>query len=298
MIGINQLKDRIEADCDPQLLDKLQLMYNCEGEVDKNKKTILILHKLPDDFIAEKLKDGGWTRYGMIVFVSHWLQEQYYQYLQIPYYAGTVVYAGIDLFEYNEKPDPKEKINLIYHTDPNRGLDYLYAAVKQLASEHPEIHLDVFPSGKIDTEHEDLVDLMSLIKKNKNMTLWNTTSYDKVREKLKDAHIFGYPSVWQETACLPLMEALSAGCYCVHSSLGALKETSLGITQMYPFTDNTQNHVDRFFLEMKRAVMMHKLNYDYVKSNTETTKTIADFKYDWEVRKEQWNKLFEFVLAG
>jgi len=298
MIGIHQLKDRIEADCDPQLLDKLQLIYNCDGDIDKQKQTILILHKLPDDAIAEKLKDGAWTKYSMIVFVSHWLQEQYYQYLQVPYYAGTVVYAGIELFESNDKPDPKDEINLIYHTDPNRGLDYLYAAVKELSNEFPNIRLNVFPSGDIDKENEDLVDLMSLIKNNKNMTLWEKSSQDKIRNMLKDTHIFAYPSVWQETACLPLMEALSAGCYCVHSSLGALKETSLGITQMYPFTDNTQNHVDRFYLELKKAIMLHKLNYEYVKSNTETTKTIADYKYDWEVRKEQWNKLFEFVLAG
>ena len=45
-----------------------------------------------------------------------------------------------------------------------------------------------------------------------------------------------YPNTFKETSCLCLIEAMSAGCVCVHSSLGALPDTSNGLTCMYEYT--------------------------------------------------------------
>jgi hypothetical protein len=59
-----------------------------------------------------------------------------------------------------------------------------------------------------------------------------------VREALTRAHVFAYPSVWPETSCLCLIEAMSAGLVCVHSNLGALFETAAHWTQIYPFHED------------------------------------------------------------
>ena len=39
---------------------------------------------------------------------------------------------------------------------------------------------------------------------------------------------------------------MSAGCVCVHSSLGALPDTSNGLTCMYEYTPDKLEHYNRF----------------------------------------------------
>ena len=52
---------------------------------------------------------------------------------------------AIDPIPYAEKP--KDRINLIYHTTPHRGLNIAVAAMKELAKLHGDkIHLDVYSS--------------------------------------------------------------------------------------------------------------------------------------------------------
>lgn len=299
MGGTELMQNRIHEGCDPELLDKVQIIHSRVRDLDPDKKKILVLHDLPGDPEVQHLRDGGWKKFDKLVFVSHWQQEQYFLHLGVPYSAGTVLYNAIEPIPDHIKPDPKEKIRLIYHSTPHRGLDFLYVAFNQLAQEHDNIHLDVYSSfelygwGQRDEPYEQL---FKLLKNHPNITYHKSVPNDEIREALKNAHIFAYPSVWEETSCLCLIEALSAGCYCVHSALAALKETSLGITQMYPMEDDRQKHVDRFYVELKRAIMLHETSYEYLQSNTETTKQIANFKFDWNIRKHEWNKLLESIL--
>jgi glycosyltransferase involved in cell wall biosynthesis len=260
-----------------------------------------VCHDLATDPEVKHLKDGGWKKYDKLVFVSHWQQEQYFMYLGVPYEAGTVMYNAIEPIPVHEKPDPKDKLRLIYFSTPHRGLDLLYAAYNQLAQEHENIHLDVYSSFELygwkqrDNQYKELFDLL---KAHPKITHHRSVPNDKIREALTKAHIFAYPSIWQETSCLCLIEALSAGLYCVHPALGALKETSIGLTQMYPFTDDVKQHVNKFYVELKKAILIHEQNYKYVKRNTQTTKAVADFKFDWNQRKYEWNELLKSLAGG
>ena len=300
MGGTELMAARIQNDCDPELLEQFQIIHSRVTELDDTKKKILVLHDLATDPEVQHLGDGGWRKFDKLVFVSHWQQEQYFMYLGVPYSAGTVLYNAIEPIPLHTKPDPKDdKLRLIYFSTPHRGLDYLYAAYNQLSKEHKNLHLDVYSSFDLygwEERDKDYEDLFKLLHGHPNITYHKSVSNDEIREALQKSHIFAYPSVWQETSCLCLIEALSAGCYCVHSALGALKETSLGLSQMYPFTDNKQRHVDTFYAELKKAIMIHEFNFDYVRSNTETTKIVSDYKYDWNTRKEEWNKLMRLIL--
>ena len=80
--------------------------------------------------------------------------------------------------------------------------------------------------------------LFTKIKNHPNMTYHSSVPNKVIRESLQNSHIFVYPSTYQETSCLCLIEAMSAGCICIHSSLGALPETSNNLTNMYPYSSN------------------------------------------------------------
>ena len=301
MGGTELMAHRIERDCNQSLLDQFQIIHSRVRDLEEGKKKILVLHDLATDPEVQHLKDGGWSKFEKLIFVSHWQQEKYHMYLGVPYDAGIVIPNAIELIEKHDKPDPKEQINIVYFSTPHRGLDLLYAAFNQLEKEHKNIHLDVYSSFDLygwkerDNQHKELFDLLRAHPKiSYNKSIPN----EELREKLKQSHIFAYPSVWQETSCICLMEALSAGLYCVHSSLAALPETSIGLTQMYNFTDNVQTHVDTFYLELKKAIVAHERNWSQVKRNTESTKAIADFKYDWSQRKLVWNDLMKKLLTS
>ena len=296
MRASNSIAVRIAEECDQGLLSQLQVFHNF-GEPDPNKKSVLIVHTLPDDPSVQHLKDHGWRKYNKLVFVSHWQQEQFYLYFGIPYSDGTVLYDGIEPIKLHSKTNPeKGKLRLMYNLPPERGLDYLYVVFNELCNEYDNLHLQVF--SDFNTQDRDYKKLRDALNNHPKITYSQKVSNDMIRKALEKTHIFAYPCVWQETSCLSLIEALSAGCYCIHPALGALKETSLGITHMYPFQDDRQKHIDNFYIELKKAILLHHHSFDYVRTNTETTKTIADYKYDWSARREQWNKLFEQVLSS
>lgn len=301
MGGTELMARRIERDCNQSLLSKFQIIHSRVRDLDPNKKKILVLHDLPLDPEVQHLKDGGWSKFDKLVFVSHWQQEKYHMYLGVPYDAGVVIPNAIELIEQHQKPNPKREINIVYFSTPHRGLDLLYAAFNQLAQEHSNIRLTVYSSFDLygwkerDNQHKELFDLL---KNHPKISYNKSIPNEKLREELKKHHIFAYPSVWQETSCICLMEALSAGLYCVHSSLAALPETSGGLTQMYTFTDNVQTHVDTFYLELKKAILAHESNWEQVKMNTQSTKAIADFRFDWAARKLVWNDLMKKLLTS
>ncbi|OUS47499.1 hypothetical protein BE221DRAFT_71485, partial [Ostreococcus tauri] len=79
-------------------------------------------------------------------------------------------------------------------------------------------------------------------------------SIPEVREALTKAHIFAYPSIWQETSCIAAIEALSAGVHVVTSSLAALPETLGTFATMYQYVEDTEEHLAAFERALGEAI--------------------------------------------
>lgn len=75
-----------------------------------------------------------------------------------------------------------------------------------------------------------------------------------MREALTKAHIFAYPSIWQETSCIAAIEALSAGVHVVTSSLAALPETLGTFATMYQYVEDTEEHLAAFERALGEAI--------------------------------------------
>jgi glycosyltransferase involved in cell wall biosynthesis len=301
--GTELMAARIFSDVNKSLLEPFQIIHSrfADCVMDARKKQILVVHDLPQDKMYDKLSNGGWEQFEKIVFVSHWQQQMFKAYRGVPYGAGTVIRNAIKPIEKHTKPD--DKIRLIYFSTPHRGLDLLYAAFNQLSKEYDNIELNVFSSFKLygwpenDTQYHELFDKL---RAHPNINYYGSVSNEQIREELKKNHILAYPSTWEETSCLTLIEAMSAGLYCVHSSLGALPETSFGMTAMYDYHEDPHVHANRFYVELKAAIEL------YQNSNTrnamykrlENDKVIADFHHSWDVRKLEWNNLLKRLLTN
>lgn len=280
------------------LLEKCQIIHSRPRELRDDLYKILVCHDLPGDPEVQHLKDGGWNKYDKIVFVSNWQMQMYNAYLGVPYSKSIVIKNAIDpiktdVYQFEEA----ETIRVIYHTTPHRGLSILYNVFDYLSKDVSHIHLDVYSSFKIygwEQRDEPYKDLFEKIKDHPNMTYHGSVSNEEVRQALKESHIFAYPSIWQETSCISLMEAMSAGLVCIHPNLAALPETSSGWSVMYQWHEDPIGHANTFYDNLRAAVIRGKAN-QYNRNGRLSQKSYFDSMYGWHNRQNEWINLLNGI---
>ena len=280
------LIDRLPA----SLLDEVNLICSRVRDVSPDKPNIYWLHDLASDPEAEKGLQQR-DKFAKLVFVSNWQWTTYHILHNLPYTNSVVMKNAIEPIPGHEKP--RDRINIIYHTTPHRGLELLVPAVEHLATEmEQEIHLDVYSGFEIYKPYEPLFDR---IKAHPNMTYHGVQSNDVVRRALEDAHIFGFPSIWQETSCIAAMEAMSAGCAIVHSTLAALPETTAGFGLAYPMYEDPEVHCNHFAFVLRMAIEAYWDEQHQQKLKFQ--KMYADNFYNWDGRAAEWRGLLEAILS-
>lgn len=296
--GTELMEDRLSEHVPNELLSNFQIISSRVRELDPKKRKILWLHDLHQDPEVEHLKNDGWKKFDKLVFVSHWQQQMYNAYLGVPYSAGTVLKNAIVPIESHEKP--KDKIRLIYFSTPHRGLEILYPVFEALSKEYVDIELNVFSSFMLygwperDKQYETL---FNKLRKHPKINYHTSVSNDRIREELKKSHIFAYPSIWQETSCLCLIEAMNAGLLCVHPNLAALPETSMNLTLQYGYHEDMNAHANIFYAYLKQAIEMYKRAPHRVLAQTDAQQQLTSSIYGWDTRKLEWNVLLKNLLT-
>ena len=293
-----QLQNKLNT----KLLKEFEIITTTMIEFDSTKKYILYCHDNITDQIYSKLEEeNGYKQFEKIVFVSNWQMNLFIDYYKIPKEKCVLIRNSIKPIELIEKEkidlEKNNKLNLIYTSTPNRGLDITYEVINKLIplinELGYEIHLNVFSSFKL-YDREDLdsyyQQLFTKIKNHPNMTYHSSVPNKVIRENLQKSHIFVYPSTYQETSCLCLIEAMSAGCICIHSSLGALPETCNNLTNMYPYHNNLHDHMTNFakmILYTIKTINSNELKDKIIKQKEYVDKLNNSNKFIL-----QWEKLF------
>lgn len=286
--GTELMADRINS-LPPELLSPFQIIHSRVREFDQTKKKILVLHDLPGDPENQHLENAGWRKFNQLVFVSHWQQQMFNAYRGVPFDAGVVLQNAITPIDVHTKPD--DVIRLMYFSTPHRGLELLYPAFDQLYKKYgSKIELNVFSSFNLygwEERDKPYEPLFEKLRAHPGINYSKAVPNTVIREELKRSHILAYPSIWQETSCLVMIEAMCAGLVCVHSSLAALPETALGCTYMYDYTENVQKHLQRFTETLDGAIQ------DLIDGATVSEDRIEFLNetYSWENRKWQWENL-------
>lgn len=297
MGGTEVLTMRVAERADPKLLKECQIVSSRVRELADDKIRIFWAHDLPGDPESKFLEtEHGKNKFHKFVFVSNWQMQRYIDLYNLPWSKCMVLRNFIDPIEEHEKPDDG-KINLIYHTTPHRGLNILAAVFPKLAEKHSNLHLDVYSSFKIygwDQRDKDFETLFKAIDDHPQMTNHGSVPNAEVREALKKAHIFAYPSTWAETSCMSLMEAMSAKCICVHSNFGALYETASHWTNQYQYYEQPNSHAGALYNMLDLTIEHYKAMYQ----NTGPTKVYADTFYSWENREAEWNSLMGALIGN
>ena len=279
---------------DNALLDQFNIIKSRVREISNDKPNILWLHDLWSDPEAQHLKDPkSRLHFARLVFVSNWQLGTYNMGLGVPYHESIVLKNAIDPIPLVEKS--KDQIRLIYHTTPHRGLQILIPVMQELAKHHGDaIHLDVYSSfeayGWKDRD-EPYLDLFEVARQHPNMTYHGFQPNDVVRKALQEAHIYAYPSIWQETSAISVIEAMSAGCEVVCPNLAALPETTAGFAQMYQYSEDMNHHANVFANVLHQAIIKHRDEDN--QNKLRFAKNYIDNFYNWDVRAAEWTGLLK-----
>lgn len=299
--GTELAKRKLASILPESLLENFQIICSRPRELDESKIRVLWCHDLPEDPESSNFRDPAWRdKFHKFVFVSHWQYHRYNLFHGLPLDDKSIVIDhGITPapLECMKKPDDG-KIHLAYTSTPQRGLEILVPVFERLVETNPDIHLHVYSSFKIygwDDADKSYEELYEKIRNHPNMTYHGFTPNDQLRDELNKYHIFAYPSIWTETSCIAMLEAMSAGLVCVHSNLGALPETSGGLNVMYNVNmEDKQKHAMIFAANLEAAIhfVRDKKHEEPIAFN----KMYVDNKNNINFIRNKWESVLKSLL--
>lgn len=285
----------------PDLTNQVQIIMSRPEQVTlEDKPRVLWLQDLPQDPASAVLRDRTYrTQFNRIVFCSHWQQQQYAQYLGIPFSEGVVIKNGVPHRAPTlPKPKPENKLKFIYTSTPHRGLAVLAMAAEELAKERQDWELHIYSSFQIygwEGVDEQWAPLYDKLKANPCVVYHGTQPNAVVRDALADAHVFVYPSIYAETSCMAIQEAMMAGCLAITTNYGALPETAGEWAWMFQYDERPDVLAQRTLGCMRQALEV------YDDAHVQTLLTLQSMYYQqfysFEGRLDAWKHLLDTVIT-
>ena len=248
------------------------------------------------------LKNNGWNKFHKIVFISHHQMENWIKTYDIPRSHCVVIKHALNPIELQEKPT--DNIVLVYHSSPQRGLSLLVDVFEKLCEEYDNIELKVHSSYEIYNDDNDFLkifnekqkeyeqsDLYQRLERHPKIKNIGYLPNDELKKSLTSSHIFAYPNILPETFCLALLEAMSAGCLCVHPNYGCLSETASNWTMMYPYHEKIIPHKKIFYQKLKKSIDI--VNIKETHEHLKKQKEYVDYLFNWERRTQEWIDLLQ-----
>ena len=76
-------------------------------------------------------------------------------------------------------------------------------------------------------------------------------------------NMYVYPSIFEETSCISLLESMAGGLYCITTNLGAIFETGAEFPMYIPFDDNYKRLASKFVMVLK-LLLTHYMKNKYI----------------------------------
>jgi len=293
----NQLRLLLKHLPDESFKDINLILNNTNHDLlEKNKINVLWMHHFVNQKEAKNLRSADFVnKLDWIVYNSNWNREQHIKYFQVPQNKSVVIRNAIEKIDFEEKPS--DKINLIYHTTPWRGLKILLKIFKSLNLENVELNVcssTIIYGKKFDAVlGKNYEKLFNECKNTKNVNYFGFLKNEKIIEKLKKMHIFAHPSIWPETSCVAAIESMAAGCEIVTTDLGALKETCSPFGKIINFEKRPED----LEIKYKEALLESIKNFwsDKTQKKLKLQRESINNTYSWEARSSEWKKFFNNV---
>ena len=291
----NQLRLLLKYLPDKSFKDVNLILNNANYDlIEKDKINVLWMHHFVDQKEAKNLGSKDFVeKLDWIIFNSNWNLQKHLDFFKIPPKKTLAIKNAIEKIDVEKKP--KDKINLIYHTTPWRGLALLLKVFKSLDLENIELNVcssTIIYGKKFDkvlgNKYESIFDEC---KNSKNINYFGFIENKKIIDLLKKMHIFSYPSIWPETSCIAAIESMASGCEVVTTNLGALIETCSNFGTFVNFDRDIKNLQKNYTNTLLKSIKNYWSDENQNKLKLQSKK-INDI-YSWNVRSIEWEKFFD-----
>ena len=295
--GDNQLRFLLKYLPDESFKD-INLILNSTSHdlIERDKINVLWVHHFVNQKEIQNLGSKDYVdKLDWIVFNSNWNFEKYVYQFKIPESKSIVIRNAIEKIDFEKKP--KDKISLIYHTTPWRGLVHLLKVFKNLNLENVELNVcssTIIYGKKFDDQlGKKYENIFNECKNTKNVNYSGFLENKKIIELLKNMHIFSHPSIWPETSCISAIEAMASGCEVVTTNLGALYETCSPFATFVGFDRNFDNLEKRYSKALLKSIKNYWSNENQNKLKLQSE--VINATYSWDVRSLEWKNFFNEI---
>jgi len=295
--GDNQLRFLLKYLPDESFKD-INLILNSTSHdlIERDKINVLWVHHFVNQKEIQNLGSKDYVdKLDWIVFNSNWNFEKYVYQFKIPESKSIVIRNAIEKIDFEKKP--KDKISLIYHTTPWRGLVHLIKVFKNLNLENVELNVcssTIIYGKKFDDQlGKKYENIFNECKNTKNVNYSGFLENKKIIELLKNMHIFSHPSIWPETSCISAIEAMASGCEVVTTNLGALYETCSPFATFVGFDRNFDNLEKRYSKALLKSIKNYWSNENQNKLKLQSE--VINATYSWDVRSVEWKNFFNEI---
>ena len=299
--GTEILKEQLIAQLPEESLDGINLIGSiCHPSLVKEDKiNILWQHLSYDQPNVRLMQDRKFVdSIDYFIYVSHWQYNKFREIYKIPEYKSFVIKNATHAFDTVEK-QKDNKIKLLYTSTPWRGLAVLIKSIEILNKTREDFEVDIYSSTKIygskfdENEKDKFEVLFDKCKNTPNVNYLGYADNDSVRAAVQRAHIYAYPSIFEETSCLAVIEAMSAGCHVVTTNYGALPETCGEFATMIEFDSSGQNLIERYAETLNSVIDNYRDNL--YKDDLEMQIKYYNKNYSWETRIQEWKNFLNYV---
>ncbi|MDQ0454962.1 glycosyltransferase family 4 protein [Rhizobium paknamense] len=245
------------------------------------------------------------------VTVSRWQAERYHQHLGVSLDKVHVIGNAISPAFGREPLQPAwfetgAAPSLFYSSTPFRGLDRLLLAYPTIRAAVPDVTLKVFAGMALygeDPNTDPYRYLYDLTRALPGADYVGPVPQQKLAEAYRDAAALAYPSNFEETSCITVMEAMASGADVLTTALGALPETLNGHGRMIAPTDLSKALVRTPFDILPYADMVigalkeARANPAEAAARRAARAAYAREAYSWSTRAKQWIALAETLVA-
>ena len=295
--GDNQLRFLLKYLPDESFKD-INLILNSTSHdlIERDKINVLWVHHFVNQKEIQNLSSKDYVdKLDWIVFNSNWNFEKYVYQFKIPESKSIVIRNAIEKIDFEKKP--KDKISLIYHTTPWRGLVHLLKVFKNLNLENVELNVcssTIIYGKKFDDQlGKKYENIFNECKNTKNVNYSGFLENKKIIELLKNMHIFSHPSIWPETSCISAIEAMASGCEVVTTNLGALYETCSPFATFVGFDRNFDNLEKRYSKALLKSIKNYWSNENQNKLKLQSE--VINATYSWDARSVEWKNFFNEI---
>ena len=299
--GTEILKEQLIAQLEPGSIDGINLIGSiCHPQlIQKDKTNVVWQHLSYDQPNVQYMRDRKFVdSVDYFIYVSHWQYNKFREHFQIPEYKSFIIKNATPKFEVPIR-NKAGRIKLLYTSTPWRGLAILIKAIDILNKTRDDFELDIYSSTRIygdafeESEKGKFDALFEKCKATANVNFIGYGLNEQIRQALKDTHIYVYPSIFEETSCLSVIEAMSAGCHVVTTNYGALPETCGEFATMIEFDSSVSNLIERYADTLNSVLDNYKNNL--YKEDLELQTKYYEKYYSWNTRIEEWKNFLNYA---